>query len=152
LNGPGPQITEVQQRELLAKIDRLSKGDWFVLAGSLPDTIPATFYQNIGNLCREKSVAFVLDTAEQNLKDLNENRTFINKPNDAELGELFNTTIKNKQDAAFYARKLIESGIQHVIVSLGGDGAILVTENEVLVTEAPKGTVVNTVGSGDSLV
>jgi len=152
LNGPGPQITEVQQRELLAKIDRLSKGDWFVLAGSLPDTIPATFYQNIANLCREKGVAFVLDTSGPNLKALIETRPFLIKPNDAELGELFNTTIKNKQDAAFYARKLIESGIQHVIVSLGGDGAILVTENEVLVTEAPKGTVVNTVGSGDSLV
>lgn len=152
LNGPGPQITEVQQRELLAKIDRLSKGDWFVLAGSLPNTIPLTFYQEIAKLCKKNGIAFVLDTSGPNLKALIETKPFLIKPNDEELGELFNTTIANKKEAVFYAKKLVASGIQHVVVSLGGDGAILVSKDKVLVAETPKGTVVNTVGSGDSLV
>lgn len=152
LNGPGPQITEPQQQELLAKVDNLSKGDWFILAGSLPDTIPLTFYQNIANICEEKGVAFVLDTSGPNLKALIDTKPFLIKPNDEELGELFNTTIANKKEAVFYAKKLVACGVQHVIVSLGGNGAILVTENEVLVAEAPKKTVINTVGAGDSLV
>src|SRR5690625_531511 len=85
LNGPGPRITEVQQRELLAKINRLSEGDWFVLAGSLPDTIPTTFYQNIANICKEKGIAFVLDTSGPNLKALIETRPFRSEEHTSEL-------------------------------------------------------------------
>lgn len=152
LNGPGPQVNEVQQQELLTKIQALSAGDWFILAGSLPDTITLAFYQKIANLCKQKEIAFVLDTSGPNLKSLIQTKPFLVKPNQDELGELFDTTITSKQDAVFYAKKLVASGIKHVIVSLGGDGAILVTENETLIAESPKGTVVNTVGSGDSLV
>src|SRR5699024_1147662 len=86
LNGPGPQITEVHQRDVHAKDSRVSKGDWFVIVGSLPDTIPLPFYQYIANLCRVKVVAFDLDTSGTNLIALIMTRLFLNKTNDAELG------------------------------------------------------------------
>src|SRR5699024_7564039 len=85
LNGPGPLINEAQQQELLSKIKGLSKGDWFVLAGSLPGTIPLSFYQNIANLCKQKEVAFVLDTSGPNLKALIKTKPFLIKPNQDEL-------------------------------------------------------------------
>jgi len=79
-------------------------------------------------------------------------KPFLIKPNEQELGELFDTVIENKQQAHHYAKKLIEKGVEHVIVSMGGEGALLVTKEVAVFAEAPKGEVVNTVGAGDSLV
>lgn len=152
LNGPGPNITKAQQQELLNKLTNISKGDWFILAGSLPNTVPFSFYETIANMCRKKGVAFVLDTSGPNLKALLETKPFLIKPNAEELGELFDTTITRKEEALFYAGKLAKTGIEHVIVSLGGEGAILATRDQTLIAGAPEGSVINTVGSGDSLV
>ncbi|WP_404451061.1 1-phosphofructokinase [Virgibacillus necropolis] len=152
LNGPGPNTTHEQREELLAKLEQLDTGDWFVLAGSLPDTIPNAFYQAIATTCHTKGIHFVLDTSGSALKQLIDTKAFLIKPNENELGELFDTKISTKKEAIFYAKKLVKQGIKHVIVSMGGNGAILVTEEQVLLAEAPKGKVVNTVGAGDSLV
>lgn len=152
LNGPGPTIHIAEQKKLLSKIQYLSKNDWFVLAGSLPSTASDSFYHDIAKLCHEKGIHFVLDTSGPSLKKLIDTRPFLIKPNKQELGELFNTEITNEQDVIFYAKKLVDKGIEHVVVSLGGEGAILVTKDQVLIAEAPNGKVVNTVGAGDSLV
>lgn len=152
LNGPGPTTTHEQRKELLAKIEKLEAGDWFVLAGSLPDTIPDAFYQDVARICHRSDSHFVLDTSGNALKQLIDTKPFLIKPNQQELGDLFDTTITTKKEAVFHAKKLVDKGIKHVIVSMGGNGAILVTENQVLIAEAPKGQVVNTVGAGDSLV
>lgn len=152
LNGPGPLINIAEQNKLLSKIKYLSENDWFVLAGSLPDTVSDSFYQDIAKLCHEKGVHFVLDTSGPTLKKLLHTQPFLIKPNKQELGELFNKEITDQKDVIFHAKKLVQKGIKHVIVSLGGEGAILVTKDQVLIAEAPKGTVVNTVGAGDSLV
>ncbi|ASK61448.1 1-phosphofructokinase [Virgibacillus phasianinus] len=152
LNGPGPHTTQEQQKELLEKIKELKADDWFVLAGSLPDSIPEAFYQAVAASCHKKGIHFVLDTSGSALKQLIDTKPFLFKPNQQELADLFNTTINTKKEAIFYAKRLIEQGIKHVIVSMGGNGAILVTNDAVLIAEAPKGQVVNTVGAGDSLV
>ncbi|MCG3419272.1 1-phosphofructokinase [Oceanobacillus jordanicus] len=152
LNGPGPNITEDQFAQLTAKIQTLSTNDWFVLAGSLPNSIKMDDYRRILATCRENNVPFVLDTSGPALKALIQEKPFLIKPNEHELGELFNVTIRSKQDAIIYAKKLVETGIQHVIVSLGSEGAILVSEKQVLAATAPKGQAINTVGAGDSLV
>lgn len=152
LNGPGPITTRVQRKELLAKVEKLKSNDWFVLAGSLPDTIPDAFYQAIARLCHNKGIHFVLDTSGSALKQLIDTKPFLIKPNQEELGDLFDTRIGTKKEAVHYAKKLVEQGINYVIVSMGGNGAILVTKDLVLLAEAPKGQVVNTVGAGDSLV
>lgn len=152
LNGPGPNITKVQQQLLVDKVQAMKKGDWFVLAGSLPESIPTSFFEGLAGICENNEVHFVLDTSGPALKKLIHTKPFLMKPNDEELGELFDTTIKTKQEAFHYAKKLVALGVQHVVVSMGGEGALLVTKELALAAEAPKGQVVNTVGAGDSLV
>lgn len=152
LNGPGPDITLGQQQQLIAKVREMKKGDWFVLAGRLPESIAKNFFKNIAAVCNYNGVHFVLDTSGAALKDLIEMKPFLIKPNKTELGELFDTEIVSKQQAHHYAKKLVEQGVEHVIVSLGGEGALLVTKEVAVFAEAPKGKVINTVGAGDSLV
>lgn len=152
LNGPGPIITEEEQQKLLDKIQAMQENDWFVLAGSLPVEIPITFFEEVAATCAKKGVRFVLDTSGPALKQLKQTKPFLMKPNDKELGELFDTTIETKEEAFHYAKKLVALGVEHVVVSLGGEGALLVTKELAIAAEAPKGKVVNTVGAGDSLV
>lgn len=152
LNGPGPLIHVEQQRALMGKVQQMNKGDWFVLAGTLPSSIPQTFFNEMAKSCIDQEVHFVLDTSGTALKELVCTRPILIKPNIQELGELFDTTIKTKQEACTYAKRLVKEGIQHVIVSMGGEGALLVTEELTVIAEAPGGKVINTVGAGDSLV
>ncbi|MFD2627304.1 1-phosphofructokinase [Oceanobacillus kapialis] len=152
LNGPGPDINEAQLAQLTAKLNSLTSKDWFVLAGSLPKSISMETYREMLATCRENGVPFALDTSGPALKELLQEKPFLIKPNEHELGELFDVTINTKEEAIVYAKNLVESGIQHVIVSMGGAGAILVSKDHVLAATAPKGQAVNTVGAGDSLV
>jgi 1-phosphofructokinase len=152
LNGPGPVINTEQQADLMVKIKTLKKGDWFVLAGSLPESIPQSFFLEIASICTNQDIHFVLDTSGPALKELVLTQPFLIKPNEHELGELFDTIIANKQEACHYAKRLVNQGVQHVIVSMGEEGALLVTKDLVVSAEAPKGKVVNTVGSGDSVI
>ncbi|HLR59122.1 MAG TPA: 1-phosphofructokinase [Pseudogracilibacillus sp.] len=152
LNGPGPDITHEQQCRLLNKLNHLSEKDWFVLARSLPNHISHDFYQSIAQTCKEKGAKFILDTSGANLKSLIKTKPFLMKPNGEELGEIFDIAISNQNEAIFYAKKLIERGVTYVIVSLGSKGAVLVTKKQTFIAEAPNGNVINTVGSGDSLV
>jgi 1-phosphofructokinase len=152
LNGPGPEISLEQQRQLVSKVQEMKNGDWFVLAGRLPESIAQSFFKDIATICNDNGVRFVLDTSGSALKELIDMKPFLIKPNEQELGELFDTVIENKQEAHYYAKKLVDKGVQHVIVSMGGEGALLVTKEIAVFAEAPKGIVVNTVGAGDSLV
>ena len=152
LNGPGPDINKEQQQVLLEKVQAMKKGDWFVLAGSLTNSIPITLFEEMATVCTNKGIRFVLDTSGPALEELIHTKPFLIKPNEEELGELFNTKITTKQEAFYYAKKLVEKGVQHVVVSMGGEGALLVTKDLAIAAEAPTGKVVNTVGAGDSLV
>lgn len=152
LNGPGPVISMEDQQQLIEKIQSMEENDWFVLAGSLPEEIPVSFFEKIASVCAEKGIRFVLDTSGPALKKLKQTKPFLMKPNDEELGELFDTTIQTKGEAFYYAKKLVALGVEHVVVSLGGDGALLVTKELSIAAKAPTGKVVNTVGAGDSLV
>ena len=152
LNGPGPDITLTAQHQLLEKARKMKKEDWFVLAGNVPESIPSSFLKELVEICNAIGAHFVLDTSGPALKELVQMKPFLIKPNEQELGELFGTEIKTKQEAYRYAKKLVDLGVKHVIVSMGGEGALLVTKELALSAEAPKGVVVNTVGAGDSLV
>lgn len=152
LNGPGPVLQEAQLDKLAQKVQSFETGDWFVLAGSLPASVPQAYFLELAAICQSKGVRFVLDTSGPALKELVGAKPFLIKPNEHELGELFGVEITGKQQAISYASKLVRNGIENVIVSMGGEGALLVTANETVAAEAPKGQVVNTVGSGDSLV
>lgn len=152
INGPAPTINQAQQEELLVKLNQLRSGDYFVLAGSLTGTMPVAFYRELAGNCKMKGIHLVVDTSGPMLKELVSEQPFLIKPNQMELAELCGVEITNQADAVKYARELVDTGVEHVIVSLGGDGAILVTKDVVLRAKAPIGEVVNTVGAGDSLV
>jgi 1-phosphofructokinase len=152
LNGPGPVLQKEQLDQLTEKVRLMEAGDWFILAGSLPDSIPMNYFAELAEICHSQGVRFVLDTSGPALKELVEARPFLIKPNEHELGELFGVQISGKQQALSYAAKLVEGGIENVIVSMGGKGALFVNQKEAFAAQAPTGRVVNTVGSGDSLV
>ncbi|HJF30473.1 MAG TPA: 1-phosphofructokinase [Sporosarcina psychrophila] len=152
LNGPGPDISLEQQQQLVSKVRGMKRDDWFVLAGRFPESIPPSFFRQLAMICNDNGIRFVLDTSGPALKELIDMKPFLIKPNEQELGELFNTKITDKQQALHFARKLVATGVEHVIVSMGGEGALLVTKDMAISAEAPKGQVVNTVGAGDSLV
>lgn len=152
INGQGPVITKDDYQELLNKINKLEPGDTIVLAGSIPPSVPADFYESVTKGCSEKGVNVVVDTSGTSLMDVVKHRPFLVKPNHHELGEIFSAEIQTVEDAALYANKLIELGARNVIVSMAGDGAVLSTGVKTYSANVPQGKVVNSVGSGDSLV
>ena len=124
-----------------------------VLAGSIPDVMPQSIYMDIMKYLEKKNIYIVVDATRDLLVNVLAYRPFLIKPNNHELGEIFGVEIKNKDDVVAHAKKLQEKGARNVLVSMAGDGAVLVTEdgNEFR-AEAPKGKVVNSVGAGDSMV
>lgn len=152
LNGPGPELDRDQLEKLTDKVKAMEKGDWFVLAGTMPDSVPESILSELSQICCAQEVRFVLDTSGPAFKRLVKTKPFLIKPNMEELGELFETEISGRHEAYEYALKLVEEGVEFVIVSMGSEGALLVAKDLALTAQAPKGEVVNTVGSGDSLV
>lgn len=152
LNGPGPVLEGSQLEQLKEKIAVMAQGDWFVLAGSLPSSVPTQFFKDLADRCQERGIHFVLDTSGPALKELLDTKPFLIKPNEHELGEMFGVEITTQAQAFHYASRLVERGVQHVVVSMGGAGAIYASREHRYTAQVPKGKVVNTVGSGDSLV
>lgn len=153
LNGNGPEITQEDIDELLEEIKKINSEDIVILSGNVPKCINEDIYEIICKELNEKNVKFVVDASQKLLMNCLKYKPFFIKPNKDELEETFNTKIKTKKEIIIYAKKLQEKGAQNVLISLGGDGAILLTEkNEVYYSNTPKGQVINTVGAGDSMV
>ncbi len=153
INGQGPKLSEKNIAELYEKLYNLQKEDILVLAGSIPSTMPQSAYMDIMKHLEEKELKIVVDATGDLLKNVLKFHPFLIKPNNHELGEIFQTTITSKEDVITYGKKLQELGARNVLVSMAGDGAVLLAEDgKVYTSEAPKGTVVNSVGAGDSMV
>ena len=153
INGQGPVITEDAQRALFAKLDRLTSGDTLVLAGSIPNTLPDDIYERIMEHLEGRGIRIVVDATKNLLRRVLKYRPFLIKPNNHELGEMFGVTLKTDDDIIFHAKKLQEEGATNVLISMAGDGAILLTAEGVFYrSAAPKGILVNSVGAGDSMV
>ncbi len=153
LNGNGPEITENDIEKLLQKIQNINSNDIVILSGNIPKCINENIYEIICKELDGNNVKFVVDASQKLLMNCLKYKPFFIKPNKEELEETFNTKIETKEEIIIYAKKLQEKGAQNVLISLGGDGAILLTEkNEVYYSNTPKGQVINTVGAGDSMV
>ena len=153
INGSGPQIPQEAVDQLLKQLEQLTKEDILVLAGSVPQCLGDGIYSDILQKVSEKGSSFVVDaTGELLLKTL-PFHPFLIKPNQDELGEFFHTDIVSEAGIICYAKQLQKEGARNILVSRGGKGAVLVAENgEVHTAKAPKGTLVNAVGAGDSMV
>ena len=153
INGGGPDISSDALEELYKKLDTLTVGDILVLAGSIPKTMPTDVYERIMERLQEKDVKFIVDTTGESLLKVLKYNPFLIKPNHHELGELFGVKLNNKEEVIEYAKKLKDMGAQNVIISMAGDGAVLIDSNGgVTTSNVPKGVVKNSVGAGDSMV
>ncbi len=153
INGQGPSIGKEDIEKLYGRLDRLKEGDMLVMAGSIPDVMPGTMYMDIMERLQEKNLKIIVDATKDLLANVLQYRPFLIKPNNHELGDIFGTEIKGKEEAVYFAKQLKEKGAENVLVSMAGDGAVLVAEDgNVYQSEAPEGKVVNSVGAGDSMV
>lgn len=153
INGQGPKISEAAQAKLFEKLDQLQAGDTLVLAGSIPNTLPDDIYQRIMSRLADKGIQIVVDATKQLLMKVLPYKPFLIKPNNHELGEMFGVVLKTQAEIIEHAKKLQEMGARNVLISMAGDGALLLTEDgQTYHSPAPKGTLVNSVGAGDSMV
>ena len=153
INGQGPQICEVDLQEMFDKLNALNDNDILVLAGSIPNTLPADIYEKILRQVAAKKIKVVVDATRDLLLNVLKYNPFLIKPNKQELGEMFGVQLHNEEEIVFYAKKLQEQGAQNVLISMAGEGAILITSGgEIYKSPAPKGVVRNSVGAGDSMV
>lgn len=152
INGRGSVISEENSQKLLKQLQQLTAEDTVIISGSKNRGLSETYYIEIIQLLAANNVSFVIDTNSKELLEALKYNPLLVKPNQDELGDLYNVKIESVEDAVFYGKKLQQAGAQNVVVSLGGSGAIFIDENQSIYAKAPKGQVINTVGSGDSMI
>ena len=153
INTNGPKISENKILELLEKLKTLNENDYLVLSGSIPSSIKDDIYEKICSIVKKQNVKIVVDATKNLLVQALKYNPFLIKPNNEELGEIFDVEIHTKEDAYVYGKKLKEIGAQNVLVSMGKTGAALIDEaGQEYFLKSPEGKRVNTVGSGDSMV
>lgn len=153
INGIGPVISKEAVEKLMEQLKKLRAGDILVLAGSIPESMDNSIYREIMSELSEKGIEFVVDATKDLLLNVLEYHPFLIKPNNHELGEIFGVELTTREEVVPYAKKLQEMGARNVLVSMAGEGAVLLGEKQqIFMLPAPKGKVVNAVGAGDSMV
>lgn len=153
LNGQGPIIGDNALNELFAKLDDISDGDTIVLAGSIPKSMPSDIYERILERLQGKKIKAVVDATKDLLLNVLKYKPYLIKPNNHELGEMFGVALKTTDEIAEYAKRLKDMGAQNVLISMAGDGALLIDEKgRTHICGVCRGAVKNSVGAGDSMV
>ena len=152
INGPGPDISSLKLEELKSILASLSADDTVVFAGSSPKNLGNTIYKELIGLTRKTGAQVVCDFEGQTLLDSLEFKPLLVKPNNHELGDIFGVKLESLDEIEEYARQILDKGAQHVIISMAGDGALLVTQEGAYFAKPIKGSVKNSVGAGDSMV
>lgn len=153
LNGSGPEIPEKSLSELMEKLDKIEDGDTLVLAGSIPADLPGDIYEKILEKLSDRKIRAIVDATKDLLMNVLKYKPFLIKPNNHELGEMFGKELKTIDEIIEHAKKLKEMGARNVLVSMAGNGSVLLDENgKTHVCGVCKGQVKNSVGAGDSMV
>lgn len=152
INGKGPKLTAEELAAFKHQFDKLTADDTVIFAGSLLPGLNDDFYFDLIKIIREKGAQFVIDTTGDSLLKTLPEHPLVVKPNNHELAEMFHVKFNDMDDIVKYAKKLLEMGAQHVLISMAGDGGLMVTKDKVYRSLAPKGTVINSVGAGDSML
>jgi 1-phosphofructokinase len=153
INAGGPACDEKSLQALFEKLSVLTKEDVLVLSGSVPASLPKDVYVDMMELVKTKGTRVAVDATGALLRNTISHGPLLVKPNHHELGELYGVVLKTKEEVLPYAKRLREEGAKNVLVSMAGEGAVLAAEDgSIWFGEAPQGTVVNTVGSGDSML
>jgi 1-phosphofructokinase len=152
INGTGPEITKDEADQLLKQLENTTSKDTVIFSGSKPPSLPADYYNKMIDKLSNNNTTFVIDTTGEALKNALSYGPLLVKPNQYELEQLFNVKLHNQEEIVHYGKKLLDSGAKHVIVSLGGDGALLITKNGIFKGLSPEGNLKNSVGAGDSMI
>ncbi|WP_145409436.1 1-phosphofructokinase [Paenibacillus xylanexedens] len=152
INGLGPAISSKESEQLLQKMSGLQQGDIVILSGSVPPALGSDFYDRLIKVCKQAGAEFVIDTTGKALMEALVHEPLLVKPNHHELAELFGVTIETREELITYGRRLLEAGAKHVLISMAGEGALFITQEEVHHANVPKGVVKNSVGAGDSMI
>lgn len=153
INGQGPKISGEKVQMLMEQLGRLEEDDVLFLSGSIPASMPDDAYQKIMERLDNRNVRIVVDATKDLLLNVLPYRPFLIKPNNHELGEIFDVELTARSEVIPYARKLQDRGAQNVLVSMAGEGAVLVAaDGNIYEAPAPKGVLINGVGAGDSMV
>ncbi len=153
INGNGPNIPESKLQELYQHLDNMQTGDILILAGSVPSSLPTDIYKRIMIHLRPKKIRIIVDASNDLLLQVLRERPFLIKPNHQEIEEIFHVSIDTQADLIYYAQSLQQMGAQNVLVSDGGNGALLIShDRHVYLSNAAKGKVISTIGSGDSMI
>jgi 1-phosphofructokinase len=153
INGQGAKVTPENIGTLYARLRCLVDGDFLVLAGHIPDSLPSNMYEQVLMMLENRRLNVIVDAEKEALTDTLKYKPFLIKPNRDELGDIFGVKLQGREEVVPYARKLMEMGARNVLVSLGADGAVLLAENGLIYSSpALKGNVVSTVGAGDAMV
>lgn len=152
INAEGPSISKDELNAFFDKLKTLKDGDILVMAGKIQNSLPQTLYSDIQEFLKDRNVKIIVDTSGNALLQCIKNKPFLIKPNNFEIEEIFNTKITSREELIQYGEKLHLLGAENVIISLAGDGALLINRDGIFFGNAPKGKVINSVGAGDSLV
>lgn len=152
INGTGPVITKEQVLALENISQQLSQDDTVVFAGSAPSNLGNQIYERLIPLVRQTGAQIVCDFEGQTLLDALDYQPLLVKPNNHELEAIFKVNLNGITDVEKYARQILAKGAQNVIISMAGDGALLVTSDATYFAKPIKGQVRNSVGAGDSMV
>lgn len=153
VNGQGPDIDDKAMAVLFEKLESLADNDILILAGSIPSSLPSDIYERILERISGKNIRVVVDATKDLLLNVLKYKPYLVKPNNHELGEMFGINLETDQEIETYARKLQDMGAVNVLVSMAGDGAMLIDEfGKMHRCGVCRGTVKNSVGAGDSMV
>lgn len=152
LNAAGPKITKAEKQVFVSQFDELKENDVVIFSGSVPSSLPETFYFDLIQKVKERHAEYAVDTTGEALKKTLPTHPVVVKPNNHELADLFGVELNSLAEIKKYGQKLIAMGAQNVMISMGGDGGMLVTKDHCYRSAAPKGTVQNSVGAGDSML
>ncbi|MFD1416580.1 1-phosphofructokinase [Oceanobacillus jeddahense] len=152
INGRGPALSDEEVTRFLKQLEEVKEGDTVILSGSKPPSLPDNFYEQLIQKATSQGAEFAIDTTGAALEASLSYKPLLVKPNIHELEALFHVKLKTNEEVITYGKKLLEKGAKHVIISMGGDGALLITDRGNYRAEAPEGKLINSVGAGDSMV
>lgn len=153
INGQGPSISEEKIEQLMTRLDEMGEGDVLFLSGSIPASMPDDTYQKIMERLKDKGVLISVDATQELLLKVLPYHPFLIKPNNHELGEIFGVELRTRESVVPYGKKLQEMGAENVLISMAGEGAVLIaSDGQIYDAPAPKGILKNGVGAGDSMV
>ncbi|AYW45101.1 1-phosphofructokinase [Tetragenococcus koreensis] len=153
INGLGPILSEDEINRLKFTLSELiTSDDIVVLSGSTPGGLRKGFYQELIHIIKENGAEFVIDTTGDDLLAALPEKPLLVKPNNHELAELYHTTFHSLDDIVTHGKKLLNDGVKNVLISMAGDGALLITQEGTYLSNVLKHEVKNSVGAGDSMI